>query len=41
MGEIKSDDKTSNIDFEDPKFYVTKSEFMKILNEEFVNKKKL
>ena len=39
MGEIKSDDKNGKIDFENPKFWVTKSEFMKILNEEFVNKK--
>ena len=39
MGEIKSDDKNGKINFDDPKFWVSKQEFIKILNDEFTSKK--
>jgi len=39
MGEIKSEDKDEIRDFQKPQYFVTCSEFMKILNEDFIDKK--
>lgn len=39
MGEIKSEDKDEVRDFSKTQYFVTCSEFMKILNEDFIDKK--
>ena len=41
MGEIKSEDKDESKDFSNPQYFVTCNEFMKILNEDFVDKKNM
>lgn len=41
MGEIKSEDKDEAKDFEQSQYFVTCPEFMKILNEDFLDKKNL
>ena len=39
MGEIKSDDKEQKRDFNSPQYFVTFNDFLKIINEDFVDKK--
>ena len=41
MGEIKNEDKDEIRDFSSPQYFVSCNEFMKILNEDFVDKKNL
>ena len=39
MGEIKSDDKDEKKNFDSPQYFVTCNDFIKILNEDFINQK--
>lgn len=41
MGEIKSEDKDDIKDFNSRKYFVTCNDFMKILNEDYLDKKNL